>query len=229
MAIMTAMSFNHKFNLPKPVLIFDFDGTIADTFTPTMKLLEKDFKLWGDEFDRHKTIRQLRGLTIQEIIKSVPGGWWKFVYLLIKAKKQVKSMITQIEPYPGMVYTLRSLHDLGMAMIIVTSNDQEAVVNFLKKHNLGEVFLTIVPTKGIFNKDKVLKKVLKRYRLQPQEAFYIGDEIRDVQACHKIGLPIIAATYGFNSQEGIERFQPDLMIKKPTQLLTLIDKMQVAK
>ncbi|MBQ6449707.1 HAD hydrolase-like protein [bacterium] len=206
----------------KPVLIFDFDGTIADTFTPTMEILRVEYEKWGDYFHRRHTINQLRSLTIWQIIHTIPGGWWKFVYLLMRAKKHIHAHAHQIKAYPGIVYTLNTLYDQGYQMYIVTSNDVPSVQNFLRQYDLDTVFADIMPTKGLWRKAKTLKKLCRRYQIPIKSTLYFGDEIRDIQACQQIGMPVVSLTYGYNSQIGLERFKPDYLVKKPTQILTLL-------
>ncbi len=209
-------------NSSKPTLIFDFDGTIADTFTPTMEILSQDFKKWGDRFNKKETIKDLRQMSITEIVQIVPGGWWKFAYLLYKAKLYLRRNFNHLEAYPGIVYVLQSLAQNNYPLYIVTSNNKKFVQKFLDHYGLGHIFTQIIPTKGLFNKAKTLTKVIDKYQLSPRHTYYIGDEIRDVQACHKANLKIISVGYGFNSLEGINRFRPDYTVKKPMQLLDLI-------
>jgi len=209
----------------KPILIFDFDGTIADTFTPTMVILREEYLRWGDRFHRQHTINQLRSLTIQQIIHTIPGGWWKFIYLLLKAKRYVKAHAHQIKAYPGIVYTLHTLHDQGYRLHIVTSNNTANVQHFLRQYGLEEVFTSITPTRGLWRKAKTLHQVCRRLGIRPSEALYFGDEIRDIQACKKAGVPIVSVSYGYNSLAGLQKFSPDHLVKKPSQILTILQKL----
>jgi phosphoglycolate phosphatase-like HAD superfamily hydrolase len=47
--------------------------------------------------------------------------------------------------------------------------------------------------------------VLREQSLQPADILYVGDEVRDVEACQKVGVKIIAVTWGLNSQEALEK------------------------
>lgn len=203
-------------------LIFDFDGTIADSFTPTVQILATDFKKWGDRFNKVETIKDLRSMSIAEVVQAIPGGWWKFTFLLLKAKLYLKKHPRQVIAYPGIVYVLRTLYQQGYPLYIVTSNNRHFVRHFLRHYNLEDVFLDIIPTKGLFNKKKTLEKVLQQKNLPPKHTFYIGDEIRDILASHQAGLKIISVTYGFNSLAGLKRYHPDFLVKKPIQLLDLV-------
>ena len=209
-----------------PVLIFDFDGTIADTFAPTMEILRADYLRWGDRFHKRHTINQLRSLSIREIVKTIPGGWWKFIYLLLKAKHYIKTHPEDIKPYPGIVYTLRTLRDEGYLLFIVTSNQVTSVKRFLRQFDLDDIFAAVISTNGLWRKAKTLRQLLHSHHLSPADCLYIGDEIRDIQACQKVDLPIVSVTYGFNSQVGLAKYHPNHMVKKPTQLLTLLADMQ---
>ncbi|MBQ6154758.1 HAD-IA family hydrolase [bacterium] len=216
-------------NTLKPTLIWDFDGTIADTFTPTMSILRQEYERWGDEFHRRHTINQLRSLTITQIVRTIPGGWWKFIYLLYKAKKHLRQTAHQIKPYPGAIYTLRTLHDQDYPMYIVSSNNLETIAHFLHQYHLDDVFLDVITTGGFWRKAKTLRQLIRHEKIDQTNAYYLGDEIRDIQACHRLKLPIISVTYGYNSAEGLKKFTPTHMIKKPTQLLQLLPKLQRQK
>jgi phosphoglycolate phosphatase-like HAD superfamily hydrolase len=187
-----------------------------------MAILASDYQKWGDRFNKKNTVPELRALSIPEIVKTIPGGWWKFLTLLLKAKLYTQNHAHEITAYPGIVYTLRTLADRHYRLLIVTSNRRPTVQRFLGRYNLADIFLDIIPTKGLFRKAKTLKFALKKYHLKPREVYYIGDEIRDIEACRRVGIPIIAVSYGFNSYEGLKKYQPTHLLKKPTQLLQLL-------
>ena len=44
------------------------------------------------------------------------------------------------------------------------------------------------------------------------ETLYIGDEVRDIDACRKTGIRIISVTWGFNSKEALCRKNPDFLV-----------------
>lgn len=52
---------------------------------------------------------------------------------------------------------------------------------------------------------------------------YVGDEVRDIEACQKVGIKIAAVTWGLNTKEALERYHPDSLIDKPQQLLDLVN------
>lgn len=205
-------------------IIFDFDGTLCNTFEPIFNWLlihEKEIglNLTSEEFTN------LRNLSIWGILRTVPGGWYKIPRALQLGQKWFYDHLDQAELFPGVEEMVIELTERGYNLMILTSNTLPAVEQILSQNgNLERYFDHIFESKGLFNKAKNLKKVLKNHRLSVEDALYVGDEIRDVQACKKIGLPIIAASYGFNGRLGLETHGADLIIDHPHEIIGAAEK-----
>ena len=50
----------------------------------------------------------------------------------------------------------------------------------------------------------------------------VGDELRDVKASQKAGIPIAAVTWGFNSRASLAASEPDYLFDTPSDFLRLI-------
>jgi phosphoglycolate phosphatase len=191
------------------ILLFDFDGTIADSFenfitvTKELSLTYKFPTLSRDELEK------LRSDDARSIISQ----------LKIPFYKQMR--ITDIKPFPDLPEVLQSLKNKGYMLGILTSNGQKNVTSFLQ-HNSIDIFDYIYCDSSIFGKDKIIRSFLKQHNLSKEEVIYIGDEIRDIQACHKVGIRIVSVTWGFNSQDGLIKHNPDYIINKPPDLLPLL-------
>ena len=106
-------------------------------------------------------------------------------------------------------------------MGIVTSNGQKNVKVFVENNNLN-IFDYIFCDTSIFGKEKVLKKFLEQYSIAKENVMYIGDEIRDIQACQNVGIKIISVAWGFNSKEGLSKSNPDFLVNSSAELLELL-------
>ena len=74
----------------------------------------------------------------------------------------------------------------------------------------------------MFGKHRSLKRLLKTYHMKPAETIYIGDEVRDIEACRKAKVQIIAVTWGFNSKRILERAKPDFIADKPEDIVKIV-------
>ncbi len=75
---------------------------------------------------------------------------------------------------------------------------------------------------SIWGKHVVFNHLLKTHRFEPAEVVYVGDEVRDIQACKKSGIKMVAVSWGFNARELLQNEQPFGLIDQPLQLLSVL-------
>jgi len=200
-------------------IIFDFDGTIADSLELVIEIYRQ---LTGDTRPLTGEEREaLRKLPAQKVMKSLGVPMWRAPFLLRRGRKIMHSRVSEVEVFSGLPDILKALQERGYTMRIVTSNSENNVRVFLRKYGLESYFTDITGNIGLFNKSKVLKQIVKREKLDSHQTFYIGDEARDIAASKKAGLPIISVTWGYNDISLLEKLQPYALAKNPGDLLEI--------
>jgi phosphoglycolate phosphatase-like HAD superfamily hydrolase len=200
-------------------VLFDFDGTIADTFDLLITIYNSIApKLHCKKLDR-KDIPTLQASRPQVFFREYNVSIWKLPFLLYLGQKEMKKCIDSITPIDGMIEALHALKKAGFTLGIVTSNSQENVLSFLKKHEISPLFSFVYSGKSLFGKDKTFKKVFKEQSLDPSAVIYVGDETRDIEAAKKFGIPIISVSWGFNSRAILETLKPDVVVDKAEELV----------
>src|SRR3990167_9311652 len=111
--------------------------------------------------------------------------------------------------------------DFNFFLGIVTSNSKENVTSWLDSYKIKHFFHFIHVEPNYFGKNRVIKKVLKKYRMSKSHVFYIGDETRDIDAAKQNGIYSIAVTWGFNSEKILLQHQPHYIARNPNDLLTI--------
>ena len=114
--------------------------------------------------------------------------------------------------------TLTALKAQGYRLGIVTSNTRSTVDSFLNTQQLDSLFDFVHAGRGLLGKARILRRLVKQYRLQPAEVLYIGDETRDVEAAQQVAIATIAVSWGFNSRVVLEQQNPDVIIDDPREL-----------
>lgn len=202
------------------LLVFDFDGTIADTFMHTMKITN----ILSDEFHfkkvHHHEIDQLKGKTIQQIIKHLNVPVLKIPNIVAKARSELLKHIENIEPIEGLKKVLPLIKQAQVKMGILTTNSSENVEKFLKANGM-EVFDFIQSTSRILGKNHGLRKLMEHHDLNAEEILYVGDETRDIEAAKKEGIKVIAVTWGYNSHDILKSFSPDFIVHTPDELFNI--------
>jgi phosphoglycolate phosphatase len=208
--------------MTKKVIIFDFDGTIADTVDALVSIANRlavEFKYIKIT---HGELALLRHLTSREIIKYSGISFFKIPFLLKKVKGELKDKIKEFKPIPEIQDALIELRNDGHRLGIITSNSQENVTQFLKSNDLDYLFEFIYSGVTIFGKTTIINNVLRQKQLKPQEVIYVGDETRDIEASKKANIKVIAVSWGFNSVEALAKEKPDFLIHQPKELLEVI-------
>lgn len=101
---------------------------------------------------------------------------------------------------------------------ILTSNSKENVDLFLEKNDMMGQFDFIKSSSKLSGKAKCLKQIIKNTQSEASNTIYIGDEVRDIEACKKMKISIISVTWGFNASEVLEKHFPDFQVDTTDQL-----------
>jgi phosphoglycolate phosphatase-like HAD superfamily hydrolase len=206
----------------KHVLIFDFDGTIANTFYYILRIANR----LSDEFQFNKIspneVENLKNKNVYEAIQHLNIPLLKVPMIVAKAKNELNKEINSIEPIEGLKEILLQMKFFGHQMGILTSNSSKNVMEFLNNHQLN-FFDFIQTTPKIWSKNRSLKTLMNANKLQLSDVIYIGDETRDIDAAKKAGVRSAAVTWGYNSSKALEARNPDYLIHTPKDLARLFN------
>jgi phosphoglycolate phosphatase len=204
-------------------LVFDFDGTIADTLGETRLIFNKIAPDYGIRQVSEHEMDHLRHLSLKELLKHLEISKLRVPALIARGTSMMRGNITQLQLIDGMGEILAELRRHVRCFGILTSNATENVDLFLRTHGLRDQFDFISSTSKLTGKAKHLKAIRKTFSLKNEELLYIGDELRDVKASQKAGIPIAAVTWGFNSRESLAASKPNYLFDTPRDFLSLLD------
>ncbi len=201
-------------------VIFDFDGTIADTFPMVVELVSR----WTGKQDKveEQELEKLRNLPVHKAIEELGISSWRVPVMLIRGKRDMGKRMDEVQVIKGMPEVIKELHGQGHTMYIMSSNSPKNIRKFLKQYKLHDYFKRVYGGVGLFAKAKALKKVMKDNGLSGGHSFYIGDEIRDIHAAHKVGIRIVAVGWGYNGPGALAEENPTAMATKPSDLIKLL-------
>ena len=199
-------------------VIFDFDGTLADTLGRSLTVANALAPDFGIPLVTPEAFEPLRDLSVAEIRQQLRILAWKVPFFLRRLRRKMLHILPELEFVAGMPETLRQLRSSGVRLGIVTSNDYTNVALFLDHHQLRSVFDFVDGGARILGKGQRLRSILRRYRLKPSDVFYVGDEMRDIRAARQVRIQAIAVTWGFNTPTALQSVQPDFLIDHPSQL-----------
>jgi len=206
-------------------LIFDFDGTIANTlpiiFTQTNRISKK-YKINKETQEILDLISQL---PFWQVLTELNIPWMKIPFILWDIKQAQEKLfrdIDHIQLFQGMKEVLIELSQRGFKLYIYSSNSRKNVIKFLAKEKIVSLFEKIYIGGGLFGKARGLTQILKKENLANTEVLYVADEVRDVLACQKANIKIIGVAWGLAGEQNLVQAQANFIIQKPTEILEII-------
>lgn len=184
------------------LVIFDFDGTLADSFPWFVGI----FNQVADRY-RFRRIDQseldgLRGLDAKTMMKQLGVPWWKLPFIARHVRRLMAGDIHQIALFDGVSRLLEQLATDGVKLAVVSSNSYENVVRVLGPENTALISHFECGV-SMFGKRSKFRQVLKQSGVASHETLCIGDEIRDIQAAKSAKLDSGAVTWGFAAAESL--------------------------
>jgi phosphoglycolate phosphatase-like HAD superfamily hydrolase len=203
-------------------IIFDFDGTIADTIDLAINIFngisyEYDCKPVS-EGDR-ELLRKSRS---SDLLKEYGISDLKLVRILLRMRKEMSNPAHELKPVIKIPDSLKTIKGQGFNLGILTSNSVNTVRAFLACNGLSDMIDFIYSGKSLFGKDKVLERLLDKEKIPRGNVIYIGDETRDIEASRKAGVPVIAVTWGLNHRDVLSALDPDQIADTPDDILRCV-------
>lgn len=205
-------------------ILFDFDGTIADTLSVLIEIANEVMEEMGRQPLSPQQIEHYRGMTIMQIKDELQIPATKIPSLVAKARKKLFGYRDELQPIPQILDVIQALRDKNVTVGMLTSNSKKNVDYFLHRHKANDLFDFVYTGSSLFGKTRMIKKIIKKYDLDGKKLIYVGDEVRDVTTAKKANVAVASVTWGFNSESILRQHSPDVVITKPKQLLNLVNK-----
>src|SRR5258708_28670398 len=198
-------------------LIFDFDGTICDSFDLTLQIANQYLAGF-----KKKTIdaKEFRAEGIEKIIKDYKLNKFQILIYIYRGRQEMSRHIADLKTFDGMPEAIEEL-SISNHLGIVSSNSKKNIEIFLKENGLNKYFDFIYSSPTIFDKAKKINAAIQKFNLEKSEIYDIGDEVRDIEAAKKIEIKSVAVSWGFADKKLLAKFKPDFLTSSPQELLLL--------
>lgn len=199
--------------------IFDFDGTIADSYKIVVNIFNEICHKYKGSPILDDTFINNRDLEIPEILKAHNIAIYKLPLVIREIKFLLNKKFEEVPMVEGMLELLVQLHSKKYMLGIISSNSRQNILNFLKIHNLMEYFTFIHTGSNLFGKQKIIKKAIARHNLKKDQVIYIGDEVRDIKATNELDIKCIIVDWGYNSRKILSGFNPLKICSHPKEII----------
>lgn len=205
-------------------LIFDFDGTIADSKECSIVATQKSFKERGLEEPTVNLIEYYMGIPIEKsfsLMSSVDLDDHQLEALIKTFRQNYKKVESSyLKLYKHMTEQLQSLSK-DKQLFVVSSKKTDVLIRNLEILDIDHLFTEVIGS------DKVnhykpspdgINYILNKYQLENEETIYIGDAIFDMQMANSAKVASCAVTWGTHSIEELKSENPTYIIHEVTEL-----------
>lgn len=205
----------------KSVIIFDFDGTIVDSFAMVIDIMYKLKPRWP--ILPKGEVERLRGMAMLQITQELQIPTWEIPFLLMRGRRQMNKMIGTLQVIAGMEDVIRRLHADGHELYVISSNSSKNIKSVLNRYKLTDCFAEIQGSVSLLGKSRSIKKLARHARQTgAQRVYYIGDEARDIRAAKAADVQAIAVSWGFNNIHILKNHKPDALVFDPSEIPEIV-------
>ncbi|MEO8407251.1 MAG: HAD-IIIA family hydrolase [Oxalobacteraceae bacterium] len=214
--------------IPRAIL-FDLDGTLADTapdLAAAVNLLRTARGLIPTPYEALRPVASsgARGLIGAAFgLKPEDEGYETLRIAFLN--NYAAALTVESRLFDGVIDLIRGLGKHGLVWGIVTNKAArftEPLVSQIGLHEAGCIVSGDTMPQPKPHPGPLLEAA-RRLGISPQDCWYVGDDIRDIQAGHAAGMHTVAAAWGYCGELAPRSWGADLIINTPLQLLECID------
>lgn len=206
-------------------VIFDLDGTIANTFPTVLRI-----------FNRIVSDRTGRQLSFEEWQQYLGPPETTILRQLFPDEAEQQSVIDdyfrmssedgdEIRAHPGIEALISSLHQAGVPLAVYSGANQRSATMRIGHTGLLKYFDVVLGGDEVERHKpdpEGLFRLLDHFRVAPESTIYIGDMVVDILAGKAAGMRTAAVTWGFNETEKLRAAAPDYLIEKTETLEAIL-------
>lgn len=191
------------------ILIFDFDGTIADTRAVYYEAMKDELRIFGyKENDIDKAIDI--GLSLRKTLKKLGLSFIVSYFLHKKILKRIKKYIDEVKKCKD----ADAIKNIKGNKILITNSLKEFAIPILKHLRLRKNFSEIYGADEFDDKEEFIKSYLRKNKIDKKECYYIGDRAADAKLARDVGCKSIIVTgkCAWDSRKEIMEAKPDFIV-----------------
>ncbi len=211
------------------LLIFDFDGTLADTHELIIQTNQEAMRQMGFPVLEDRVISRTIGLPLVEGLKTMfPELTQEDLPAWVKTYRRIFDQLkTQIIPdlFPHVKETLETLHAQGYVLTVASSRLSLSLNDFLRNMGIAPYFSYVLGADNVSAAKPDPEPVLKTLRdlhFRADEALVVGDMPVDILMGARAGAFTCGVTYGNSNREALKEAGANHVLDDFGQLPSII-------
>ena len=210
--------------MPLKAIIFDMDGTIADSSGCIVAAAQSIQKLLSLKPITDNAVRSLIGRPLGPMLAELFDIEGKLVEQAVQlySSEYVRLTKTEEKLFDGVLETLKKLREEGFLLAIATGKSQHGAENATKRLGLQPYFDRIhgiIPGTPGKPHPAVLIRAMNALGVRAEECIMVGDTTFDLDLAHAIDVRTAAVSWGVHSMEKLQTRNPSVCVDGFDELL----------
>lgn len=208
------------------IIILDFDGTLGDTaeiIVRTMQATSNELELPARTNEQCTAMIGLRLVDIPRTLYpecDVADTLYAETYRRLFYELNTEGAVTL---YPQVKETLNTLKAKGIILTLASSRSHSSLAQYVDELELSDLISYILGADDVQHgkpNAEPVEKILKIFRIKPEEAIVVGDTEFDIRMGKNAGTRTCGVTYGNGTRESLN--EADHIIDRFDQLLQIL-------
>lgn len=207
------------------LIIFDYDGVLADTLEDLLQVGQAACNKLGvkhavtkDDLNNLEVMSFASYGRACEVPEPLIDEFVRICLTSIAEKKSPPAIIT------GLSDVVRGL-SVNHVIAVITTNSSQNVNAFLVERGLDGFVHAVYGIDSPGSKAQKISMARTRFLENGKQGrvFMVGDSLSDVRAAKEASVTSIAVTWGHQSSENLLRGNPDYLVSSPQDLIEIIE------
>ncbi|ODT05979.1 MAG: phosphoglycolate phosphatase [Mesorhizobium sp. SCN 65-20] len=213
--------------MPRPIIVFDLDGTLVDTAPDLLDSLNHTLVTGGLAEVDDSAFRRFVGMGGKIMIerayaaqkKALAGEEHERMHDVFLGH-YTQNIPGRSQPYPGVVAAMDRLASEGYLLAVCTNKYESLAVGLIEALGLSNRFAAISgpETFGIRKPDpRHLTETIALAGGDASRAIMVGDSRTDIDTAKAAGIPVVAVDFGYTDRH-VSEFEPSVVISHYDEL-----------
>ena len=210
------------------LIIFDFDGTLADTRGLIVKTMQQTLEALGLESRTDDQCASMIGLPLKQAFTDLIPMSDEMGEQCVETYRRIfneNNAVYVIPTFPHVMETLHQLHEQGYILTIASSRSNRSLREFVNDMDLNDVISYVLGAEDVTrakpHPDPVLQ-TLETFGCKPKDALVVGDTWYDIEMGNRAGVKTCGVTYGNGTREELIQAGTDYLVDDFGELVHII-------
>ena len=210
------------------LIIFDFDGTLADTRQQIVETMQQTIQTLGLASRTNEQCASMIGLPLKQAFTDLIPMSDEMGDQCVDTYRRIfntNNAAYIIPTFPNVIETLQQLSVKGYTLTIASSRSRKSLLDFVHSMHLEEIFPYILGADDVIHAKphpEPVLRTLKTFNCLPEEALVIGDMKYDIEMGHQAGTRTCGVTYGNGSLQELKEAGADYLLDDFKEILTIL-------